>query len=261
MSELGILGIGWVICAASMVALYFEALRRREADIVDAGRAGLLGLLAVVYCCLLNGYPPRKYLIAALMVLWALRLGAHLFKERVAVAGEDGRYADLRALWGENANRNFFIYFQAQGFLCVLLSLPLLVVMMNPVPCFTVWDTIGVGLWVLAVGGESVADAQLGAFKSNPANAGRVCDVGLWRYSRHPNYFFEWLHWISYAVLALGSANWWLAMLAPLTMLYLILKVTGIPPSEARALATKGDAYRDYQRRTSTFIPWFPGKP
>jgi steroid 5-alpha reductase family enzyme len=95
-------------------------------------------------------------------------------------------------------------------------------------------------------------------FKAQPAAKGRVCDFGLWKYSRHPNYFFEWVVWIGYAVFALGAPLGWIGLASPLLILFFLLCVTGIPPAEARALATRGDAYRDYQRRTSAFIPWFP---
>jgi steroid 5-alpha reductase family enzyme len=117
-----------------------------------------------------------------------------------------------------------------------------------------------VALWLAGIGGEAVADAQLRAFKAHPASKGRVCAFGLWKYSRHPNYFFEWVVWIGYAVFALGSPWGWAGLASPLLMLFFLLRVTGIPPSEARALATRGDEYRDYQRRTSVFVPWFPKK-
>jgi steroid 5-alpha reductase family enzyme len=99
---------------------------------------------------------------------------------------------------------------------------------------------------------------QLSLFKAQPAAKGRVCDFGLWKYSRHPNYFFEWLVWIAYFVFALGSPWAWVGLVSPLLMLFFLTRMTGIPPAEARALASRGDAYRDYQRRTSAFIPWFP---
>ena len=113
-------------------------------------------------------------------------------------------------------------------------------------------------LWLLALAGESLADRQLATFKRDPAKVGRVCDVGLWRYSRHPNYFFEWLVWVAYALFALPAAWGWLSVLSPLLILCLLLRVTGIPLNEAQAVRSKGDAYRRYQAATSAFIPWFP---
>jgi steroid 5-alpha reductase family enzyme len=130
----------------------------------------------------------------------------------------------------------------------------------NPAAPPTPWDAAGVVLWLGAVTGEAVADRQLERFRADPANRGRTCRVGLWSWSRHPNYFFEWLHWWAFALLAVGSPFAWIAALAPLLMLYSLLRVTGIPATEARALETRGDDYRDYQRTTSAFVPLPPGR-
>jgi steroid 5-alpha reductase family enzyme len=112
-----------------------------------------------------------------------------------------------------------------------------------------------------AITGEALADAQLAAFKRDAANRGRVCEAGLWRYSRHPNYFFEWLIWVAYFVFAVGSPWGWVALIGPASILYLLLRVTGIPMTEEQSLRSRGDAYRRYQRTTSAFIPWLPKKP
>lgn len=113
-------------------------------------------------------------------------------------------------------------------------------------------------IWVVAFAGEVTADRQLLAFKTNPQNKGKTCQAGWWRYSRHPNYFFEWLIWVSYALFASSSPWGWLAWLCPATLLYLLFKVTGIPATEAQALRSRGEAYRRYQQTTSAFVPWFP---
>jgi steroid 5-alpha reductase family enzyme len=105
--------------------------------------------------------------------------------------------------------------------------------------------------------GETVADAQLAAFKKALENKGKVCDTGLWGYSRHPNYFFEWLMWVSYFLFALASPYWYLAIISPVIILYLLLKVTGIPATEQQSIRSKGEAFKIYQRKTSVFIPWF----
>ena len=129
---------------------------------------------------------------------------------------------------------------------------------LNPAPQLHALELAGAALWLLALGGEALADAQLAAFKRDSANKGRVCAVGLWRFSRHPNYFFEWLIWVAFFVFALGSPRGWVAIIGPASILYLLLRVTGIPLTEEQALRSKGDAYRRYQQTTSAFIPWFP---
>ena len=112
-------------------------------------------------------------------------------------------------------------------------------------------------IWLIAVGGESVADWQLKQFRGNPANKGKICQQGLWCYSRHPNYFFEWLVWVSFFVFALGAPWGWTSVFCPALMLFFLLRVTGIPMTEELSVRSKGEAYRQYQRTTSPFVPWF----
>ncbi|MEO5959624.1 MAG: DUF1295 domain-containing protein, partial [Opitutaceae bacterium] len=125
-------------------------------------------------------------------------------------------------------------------------------------PAISPLEIGGAALWLVAIGGEALADAQLAAFKRAPANKGQVCDTGLWRASRHPNYFFEWLVWVAYFVFALASPWGWFAIVGPASILYLLLRVTGIPMTEEQSVRSKGDAYRRYQQTTSAFIPWWP---
>lgn len=130
----------------------------------------------------------------------------------------------------------------------VLLAAAFLLASLNPSPVLHPLEYAGAALWLLALSGEALADAQLAAFKKNPANKGQVCAVGLWRYSRHPNYFFEWLVWVSFFVFALASPCGWLAIVGPASILYLLLRVTGIPMTEEQSLRSRGDAYRRYQK-------------
>jgi steroid 5-alpha reductase family enzyme len=130
--------------------------------------------------------------------------------------------------------------------------------MHDPTAALPGLQNLGLGIWVIAFLGELTSDAQLARFKKDPKNKGRVCDVGLWRYSRHPNYFFEWLIWMSFATVA-SSAQWgYVGFVSPALILYFLLRVTGIPATEEQALRSKGEAYRKYQRTTSVFVPWFP---
>ncbi|MDX9755208.1 MAG: DUF1295 domain-containing protein [bacterium] len=260
------LSIGSILIIALVVSLLFlgclYAIQRRtgNAGIVDFGWSATLGILAILYAILAAGDPLRRLVLGLIAGGWSLRLSWYLLKDRVLVPQEDGRYQTLRQHWGERAQRMLFGFFMAQGGLDVILSLSFLAVALNPQPFGSVTDWLAIGLFFIALGGESLADRQLAAFRREPSNHGKTCRVGLWRTSRHPNYFFEWLHWWVYVGLAIGSPHAWLAWPAPFLMLYFILYVTGIPPTEAQALASRGEDYRAYQKTTSAFFPWFPKK-
>jgi steroid 5-alpha reductase family enzyme len=227
---------------------------------VDVGWTANLGLLAAFYAVGADGVPARRWLVAVLVGAWSARLALHLLRSRVMDPhhGEDKRYAALRERWGERAPRNFFWVYQAQGLLDSLLSLPFLLACLDPRPDLGASATAAAALLALSVGGEWLADRQLARFKADPASRGRTCRQGLWRFSRHPNYFFEWLAWCAFALLALPSPLGWLGLSAPALMLFLLLEVTGIPPAEEQAVRSRGDDYRAYQRSTSAFFPWFP---
>jgi steroid 5-alpha reductase family enzyme len=227
--------------------------RRDNAGIVDVIWAAGVGASAIVYALLGDGTALPRLLVALLGGIWGLRLAAHLWV-RVRGEEEDGRYRQLRQAWN-GSQWKFYAFFQFQALLVLLFSLPFLAVARNPVGDFTVWTALGIAIWLGSVGGEALADRQLARFKADPSNKGRVCDVGLWRYSRHPNYFFQWLTWVAYALIALAAPYGWLALSAPALMLYLIVFVTGVPPAEEQALRSRGDDYRRYQRETSAFVP------
>ncbi|MEN9404879.1 MAG: hypothetical protein RL091_3582 [Verrucomicrobiota bacterium] len=254
---LACLGLGLLFAG-----LYFVCRRLDNYGFVDVAWSYAFILLAGWYALAGTGWLPRRGLIATLAVVWSLRLGTHLLK-RVAAHHpvEDGRYVQLRKDWAGNFGPKMAGFFQMQAFSVVLLGLPFLLPALNPSAAFHPLELIGAGLWLAAIVGETVADAQLAAFKRDPANRGRVCSVGLWSLSRHPNYFFEWLVWVAFLVIALGSPWGWLAIISPASILYLLLRVTGIPLTEEQSLRSKGDAYRRYQQTTSAFVPWFPKKP
>jgi steroid 5-alpha reductase family enzyme len=248
---------GTAIVCTLMVALWFAQRRTGNAGIVDAGWAAGIAALAILYAAHSNATAHRTALAAGMAAVWGARLAAHLLR-RVMNGPEDGRYADLRRQWGTGAQRHLFFFFQVQALACVVLSVPFLIPMFNSSPGLSFAEYAGVGLWFAGMAGEWLADLQLRRFKSDPANRGKVCSTGLWRYSRHPNYFFEWVIWTGFSVFALGSPFGYAALYAPFLILYFLLRATGVPPAEAQALRTKGDAYRRYQRTTSRFLPWFP---
>jgi len=246
--------LGWAVVAAIMTVLWARQLRTRDATSVDVAWALCLGGLVVLYALRHDGDPARRALVAGLVLFWALRLAGHLFLHRVRGGGaEDGRYRAMRDHWGARAPLWFFVVYQVQAFAAVLMSLPPLGALEGgPLDG---WAFAGVALWLVAVAGEGLADRQLARFRADPANRGRTCRAGLWRYSRHPNYFFEWVQWWAYVLVGKGAALTWLG---PVLMLLFLYRVTGIPWTERQALKSRGDDYRRYQETTSAFFPWFP---
>ena len=255
--RLDLLGLSWAMAAVLMAALWLVQRARNDASLVDAGWAAGLGMSAILLSVLVEGDPARRALVGGMAGAWSARLALHLYLDRVRGKPEDGRYRKLRANWGAAAQRNFLLFFQAQGLLVAILSVPYALALTNPSPSPGA-DLLGAGLLLVSVLGETLADRQLAAFRADPAHRGRTCRAGLWHFSRHPNYFFEWLQWWAWVPLAWGSPLFFASFGAPALMLYFLFKVTGIPPTEARALESRGEDYRRYQRTTSVFVPWFP---
>jgi steroid 5-alpha reductase family enzyme len=252
--------LGLLIVSALMTLLWLVQRRTGNAGIVDAGWAAGIGLLGVFYATTSDGYLPRRVLVAVLIGIWSARLAIYILLDRVLGHPEEGRYRTLREKWGTAADRELFRFFQIQALAALFFALPVLVVAHHSAEHWTGWDLAGILIWCVSVGNTILADSQLARFKRRPESHGKTCREGWWRYSRHPNYFFEWLHWWSYVALAVGASYGWSTLLAPAAMLYFLLRVTGIPPTEAQALASRGEDYRQYQRTTSVFVPWFPKK-
>jgi steroid 5-alpha reductase family enzyme len=241
-----------------MAVLWEIQRRRRDASLVDAGWAAGIGVGGVLLLLLGEGDQTRRLVTALLVCAWSLRLTVYLVRDRLIGKPEDGRYAMLREKWGTQAQVWFFLFFQFQAVLVVFFVLPFVVIAATTAPFGAWYDWLGLSLWLAAFAGVALADRQLARWRGDPANHGRTCRGGLWRYSRHPNYFCEWLLWFAYVALAAGGGYWPLTLVVPLVLLLLLLFVTGIPYTEQRALASRGDDYRAYQRATSAFIPWFP---
>jgi steroid 5-alpha reductase family enzyme len=242
--------------AVVMALLWLAQKRPGDAGIVDVVWALGVGMLSVFYAAFSAGLAERRILIALLAGIWALRLGGYLLV-RVMRMPEDGRYQKLREEWRETTQTKLFGFFQLQAFWSALFAAPMLIAAGNVTP-LGLPDLLGAIVWLTALAGETIADRQLAAFRNDPSTRGRVCRTGLWRYSRHPNYFFEWVHWWAYVLIGWLGPWGWLTLMGPATMLLFLFKITGIPPTEANALASRGNAYRDYQRTTSVFFPWPP---
>lgn len=257
-SLLIMLGLSLAIVMGFMILLWGVYLFTNRVSVVDIGWGVGFILATLVYFSLGEGYVWRRVLVLLLVSCWAFRLIGYLLG-KIAIM-EDPRYQTLITPESKHPHLRVLSFALLQGFLVVVLSLPFALMSQNSLPFFSTTEVFGVLIWGIGVLGETVADNQLFRFKQDPANQHQVLQSGLWRYSRHPNYFFEWIVWIGYFLMAVSSPAGWLAISAPAIMLYLLLCVSGIPLAEAQALKTKGDAYRDYQHKTSVFFPWFKWK-
>lgn len=243
--------------AATMALGWLWQRRRRNAGIVDVLWSLGLGGAALLMASTGPGAPLPRALLALLAGGWAMRLGLHLWG-RVRSEAEDGRYQHLRRHWHTGTQWKFFALFQAQALLVVLFALPFAAVARDPRTPPASALCAALFIWVASVAGESIADGQLRRFRRQPGQRARTCRIGLWRYSRHPNYFFEWLQWFAYVALASNSPLAPLAWSGPVLMFVFLRWISGVPQTEAQALRTRGEDYRRYQRTTPTLFPWFP---
>jgi steroid 5-alpha reductase family enzyme len=207
----------------------------------------------------------RAWLVAALALFWGGRLGFYLVARTRASAREDVRYARFRAEWGADFGRRLFGLLMVQALAGALLAICVMLAARNPAPGLRGGDVAGALVLAASLLGEAVADRQMHRFRAAPANRGRVCDAGLWGWSRHPNYFFESLLWCGYPLIAIQWGSplhypWGVAALAgPASITWLLTRVSGIPPLEREMLESRPEAYRAYQLRVSAFLPWPPG--
>jgi steroid 5-alpha reductase family enzyme len=244
---------------ALMVATFVFCRSIANFGAVDAVWSFQFTPLVAWYALALDGDASRRIALVVFVGFWSVRLGLHLAL-RIARAHpvEDRRYAALRAEWGGRTNRRMLGFFLLQAVVSLPLSLPILLIAADRSPFPGGWDLAGFVLVIAALLGEAVADRQLQSFKARHVGSRAICREGLWSCSRHPNYFFEWLVWVGLAVACLGASYGWLGLAAPATMLFLLLRLTGIPAVEAAAIESRGDEYRAYQRETSAFFPMPP---
>ena len=251
-----LLTIGLLLVVAFFSAFWVLQYAIDNSAVVDVGWGFGVALPGLFFCWQTEGNPARRIIAGSLLLIWATRLGWHLYR-RWKSHPEDKRYASLKKEWGDQAQWRMFRFYQMQGLGAFLFALPLFLV--GSIEASLFWlDYAAIGVWLIAIGGEALADYQLHEFKEDPNHEGEVCRDGLWRYSRHPNYFFEWLHWWTYVLLAWLHPWGWLSLLAPLAMWYFLTRVTGVPLAEKHSLESRGEKYRRYQQTTNAFFPWFP---
>lgn len=256
MSIWSLLASVWAVSAVAMAVVWAISMRARNIGYVDVAWAGLMAVAALLVGALGEGAELPRGLVALMGSVWGARLCLHLLT-RVLHEPEDGRYQALRESWNGSPFK-FFVFFQMQAVVVVFFALPFVAAAGRHHNQFCAWTIAAVATWLVAVAGETLADRQLAAFRADPANRGKTCRSGLWAWSRHPNYFFEWLHWFTYVFLAVGSHLFLLSLVGPVVMLVFLYRVSGIPWTEAQSLRSRGEDYRRYQQEVSAFFPWPP---
>jgi steroid 5-alpha reductase family enzyme len=252
----------WAVLAGTFCGLWLRQCRTRNATSVDAAWAGAIGLVAVVTTITGSGATVQRALAGAIGGLWSLRLSWHLLRDRVFASGagehrEDGRYRAMREHWGARAPFHFFWFYQAQALAALAFATPFVALARHPSPNLSNMQWLGLAIVVLAQIAEAISDRQLAAHRRDPSQRHLACRRGLWRYSRHPNYFFEWLTWCGIGLFAAPAMGWY-ATLQPAVMYVLVRFVSGVPWNELQSLKTRGADYRSYMQETNTFMPWLP---
>jgi steroid 5-alpha reductase family enzyme len=242
------------------VGLWLASLIRRDASMIDP----FWGLLSLTACLIARffseeGAAPRQTLLLILVALWSLRLSLYLLWRNWGEA-EDFRYRAWREQYGDSWWwRSYLQVFLLQGLIAWLLSIVFLAAHYSSTPSRLGWlDFLGVGLWALGFFFETVGDFQLARFRSDTSKRGQVLQTGVWRYTRHPNYFGDAMQWWGFYLIALAAGGWW-TFYAPALMTFLLVRVSGVAMLE-RTLSKDKPAYADYIRRTNAFLPWFPKK-
>jgi len=259
MSFLEIYGIGFAIILILMTILWLVSLRLKNSSIVDIFWGTGFVIANWVYFMLTpDGYMLRKIIISILVSIWGLRLSIYILLRNYGKP-EDFRYQKWRKesgkIWWW---KSYFQVFLLQGVLLGIISIPLLAAQINPLPDhLTFFDFMGIAVWLIGFYFESMGDYQLARFKANPENKGKVMDKGVWRYTRHPNYFGDSAQWWGYFLIASTSGGWW-TIYSPILMTLFLLRVSGVALLEKTM--EKRPGYKEYIRKTSAFVPWFPRK-
>lgn len=251
--------VGLAVILGLMTILWIISLGMKNSSIVDIFWGTGFVIANWVYFFLApEGFLPRKLLIGALVTIWGLRLSIHILMRNWGKP-EDFRYQKWREEAGKKWTWQSYIrVFLLQGVLLWIISAPLLAAQRSALPSqLTAIDFIGIGVWLIGFFFEAVGDAQLTRFKADPANHGKVLDQGVWRYSRHPNYFGDSAQWWGYYLIAVAAGGWW-TIFSPILMTTLLLRVSGVVLLE-KSMKDR-PAYAEYIQRTSAFIPWFPRK-
>jgi steroid 5-alpha reductase family enzyme len=249
----------WAGAVLAVVFTLLWALLGREgrSSWADFAWAVAIGLCAVTFAGLSEGWETRRLAVGALGLIWAGRLALHLGR-RLSHEGEDGRYRAMADSLGTSYRTFMLGFFLLQAFMAWVFSLPFFVLAQSAEASFTGWEIAGLAVWLLSMGGNNLSDRQLAAWKADPANQGKTCRQGLWAWSRHPNYFFEWLIWCAYPLMAVGTPAFAYALGVAVFMFVMVRYISGVPYTEQQALRSRGEDYRRYQETVSPFFPLPP---
>lgn len=241
-----------------MILIWLVSLRMKNAGIIDIFWGLGFVIIAWITFFVAEGYITRKLILTLMTTIWGLRLSIHLFLRNAGQA-EDRRYTAMRKKMGDGFWwKSLFTIFCFQAVLLWLISIPVQMGQVSPLPDrITVPDVLGIIIWTMGITMESVSDIQLARFKSDSRNRQKVMNTGLWRYSRHPNYFGESLVWWGTWCVALSVPYGTSAIISPVLITFLLLRVSGVRLLEKNISKRRPD-YEDYIRRTSAFFPWFP---
>jgi len=239
-----------------MTTLFLFALWLKDNSLVDVAYGLAFVLVGWTGLLLLDSWHTRQWLIVLLVTVWGVRLAVHLFFRKQG-EGEDFRYRQWRESWGKTfVWRSYLQVFMLQGAVIFLVALPVLLVLNDPGGRIGAVDLAGAAVWILGFGFEAIGDWQLLRFKKNPHNKGKVIQHGLWRYTRHPNYFGEAVLWWGPCLIALNAGYGMWAIISPVLIDFLLLKVSGIPMLEVKY--ENNPEFIAYKARTNAFFPWFP---
>ncbi|MBB5661855.1 steroid 5-alpha reductase family enzyme [Rhizobium leguminosarum] len=221
-------------------------------DTIWSLTVGAGGITAAIFA---DGGFSRRSIVIMLIALWSLRLASHI-GARTTGAKEDPRYEKFIKEWGHCASWQLFVFLQMQAVAAFVLVLAVYLAAANDEYLLRPLDFLALAVGFIGLGGEALSDAQLARFRKSPGARTGVCEVGLWRYSRHPNYFFEWLFWCCLPLFALAEPiGSWLSLLAPIMMYWLLVHVSGIPPLEDHMLRSRGAKFVAVQQRVNAFFP------
>jgi steroid 5-alpha reductase family enzyme len=234
------------------VIAWLVSLARNDVSIVDSLWSLMFVLIAITYAWLSESSSARTILVLGLVSLWALRLSVFI-TVRNHGEPEDHRYQAIRRNNEPGFRfKSLYIVFGLQGLLVAIIAMPLASAMHSSSPLGWL-DMVGIGLWLIGMTFEVVGDAQLSRFRSKPENQGKVLDSGIWRFTRHPNYFGEFTLWWGFYLVAVAAGGWW-TILSPVLMSFLLLKVSGVSLLE-KDIGDRRPAYADYISRTNAFFP------